>query len=152
MRNLPGGKRKQDYNIQNKCRICSKRPSGSHERESRLGKLAALLPINIICVQARRRRVVHGDASAFICRNFDMTLCSVVATVTPDLQFRLTDYGNAFAALRARTIVLRNCAFTVSAGSFQFRWCEYRNTYSENLAGRPIVRSRITSSVPCEMQ
>ena len=72
----------------------------------------SLLPINIIMIQPCEPAIPNDDFPAFVCRNFDITLCSVALTVHDDLQYSFVEYDSAFRALRARKIVLRDRAFS----------------------------------------
>lgn len=78
---------------------------------------AALLPINLIhlqCCDGRAPAAARKDPDRSVCENFDLSLCSVaLGTINEDLTLgELLEFNQAFAALRSRTLVLNDTAFS----------------------------------------
>ena len=72
----------------------------------------ALLPINLILLDAREFIISSAEAGAFVCDTFDINCCCVTAKVQEDLSFAFQSFDGGFEALTSQTLRLRRVAFT----------------------------------------
>ena len=107
--NLPRQLAKREYRLKATNRLIPLRNPQWHYK--------AALPVNIIAIEPRDPSYEPGKATrteneAFVCRNFDLSLCCVAMTITETLVYEFEEYQDAFTALQNRELKLSKISFT----------------------------------------
>jgi hypothetical protein len=77
--------------------------------------------LNVIVLSRPADVPASVDTTQFVCSNFDISACSCVLRVRPDLSFIVEGFCGALVAAQDRRLVLRNVAFSCSYTDVEYQ-------------------------------